>query len=75
MLGSSIEKAEVQRLSEARNDLVHRGRFSTAKPFEEVCVVMSVLDRLVMGLLEYTGPHIDSRTFKRVVPIIVAGIQ
>lgn len=65
-LGAMITEGEIRAFVNTRNELVHRGTFTTEKQYEEVRLMQSIVDRLVMGLLNYRGPYIDSRTLQRV---------
>jgi hypothetical protein len=50
-----------------RNELVHRMRFQEeGKEWEEFARTLSVLDRLLMGLLGYHGPYVDPMTMTRI---------
>jgi hypothetical protein len=64
--GVQLDQAHVEALAETRNELVHRAAFATDKPMKEFQRVQAVLDRLLLGLLEYRGPYIDAKTFERV---------
>jgi hypothetical protein len=67
-LKATIDRGEIRRLKRTRNDLVHRMVFSTADQMGEFVHILSVLDRLVMGLLGYRGPYFDAVTKQRVDP-------
>jgi hypothetical protein len=66
--GVALDHSEVETVAETRNELVHRAGFVTKEPMKEFQRVQSVVDRLLLGLLGYRGPHIDVRTFKRATP-------
>jgi hypothetical protein len=67
-----LDQADVEAITATRNELVHRAGFVTDKPMNEFQRVQSVLDRLLLGLLGYRGPHIDAITFERAIPGNVA---
>jgi len=55
----------VRAIKETRNKLVHEGRFpERCEPWAEFQRVLSVLDRLILGMLGYTGRFVDCRTFR-----------
>jgi hypothetical protein len=64
-VGVPLDQEEVEALAVTRNELVHRGGFSTDSPMKEFQRVQSVLDELLLGLLGYRGPYIDANTFER----------
>ena len=64
----ALDQSEVETVAETRDELVHRAGFVTEEPMKELQRVQSVLDRLLLGLLGYRGPHIDARTFERAPP-------
>jgi hypothetical protein len=63
-----LDGGDPKQVKETRNDLVHRAKFNTAEPFAEFCRILYVVDRLLLGLLGYSGPYIDARTMKRAEP-------
>ena len=65
---------EIKPVIYTRNELVHRTMFRTKdEEWEEFVQTLSLLDRLLMGLLEYRGPSVDPRTMTRVDPSIQYG--
>ena len=65
-LGITLTKNDVQKYLDTRNELVHRLRFHTEDRWSEFTHLVSVLDRLILGLLRYPDAYIDVRTFDRV---------
>jgi hypothetical protein len=63
-VGVLLDQEKVEALAVTRNELVHRGSFSTDSPMKEFQRVQSVLDELLLGLLGYRG-YIDAKTFER----------
>jgi hypothetical protein len=62
-----LRSDDIKPVIETRNSLVHRMRFQTVgNEWVEFARTLSVLDRLLMGLLEYQGPYIDPLTLTRV---------
>jgi hypothetical protein len=60
-----LDRTEVEALAETRNELVHCAGFVTELPMKEFQRMQSVLDRLLLGLLGYRGPHIDANTLEK----------
>ena len=67
-LDVTLDDGDIPSIRQTRNDLVHRGRFATADPNTEFRRVLSVLDRLVMGILQYRGPYLNPVTMELVEP-------
>jgi hypothetical protein len=63
--GVHLDQADVDPLADTRNELVHRAAFATEERLLEFRRVQSVVDKLLMGLLGYRGPYIDSATITR----------
>lgn len=67
-LGAEIPADDFRNFIATRNALVHRGTFATKSPWDEFRLMLSIVDRLILALLEYHGPYIDARILKRVEP-------
>ena len=61
-LSVPLTAAEVEAFLRTRSDLVHRLQFSTSDKLQEFLLLLSILDRLVLGLLHYDGKHFDVRS-------------
>lgn len=67
--GFILRSEQLKPVIATRNELVHRMRFQIeGDEWEEFARTLSVLDRLVMGLLEYSGPYVDPVTMARLDP-------
>ena len=67
-LRAKIPTDDFRKFIATRNALVHRGTFATTAPWDEFRLMLSIVDRLILALLEYRGPYIDARILKRVEP-------
>jgi hypothetical protein len=67
-LGAKIPAEDFRSFIATRNALVHRGTFATKSPWDEFRLMLSIVDRLILALLEYRGPYVDARVLKRVEP-------
>ena len=47
-----------------RNALVHRGTFVSKAPWDEFRLMLSIVDRLILALLEYRGPYVERENFE-----------
>lgn len=65
-LGAEIPADDFRGFIATRNSLVHRGTFQTASPWTEFRLMLSIVDRLILALLEYRAAYIDARTLRRV---------
>jgi hypothetical protein len=67
--GFAFPSEELKPVIATRNELVHRMKFQNeGDEWTECARTLSVLDRLLMGLLEYRGPYIDPVRMERVEP-------
>jgi hypothetical protein len=71
--GLGLRSDVLKPVIKTRNELVHRMRFQEeGKEWDECVRTLSVLDRLLMGLLGYHGPYVDPVTMTRIVPAVPA---
>jgi hypothetical protein len=63
-----IRGKDLSRFIKSRDNLAHKMRFRTADKTREYREALHVVNRLILGLLGYTGPYIDCRTWSTVVP-------
>jgi hypothetical protein len=63
---SEITTDQIETFIKTRNKLVHEGTFATGEEFKEFRNIIYLADHLIMALLDYRGPYIDCRSWKRV---------
>jgi len=62
-----ITEDELSRLIKIRNSLIHRASFVTKDYWQEYTFLISILDRIFLKILDYTGVYLDiTNKFERV---------
>ena len=61
-----LPQEEIQHILDTRNSLVHKLQFYTEDKWGEYLRLVWIVDRLVIGLLEYDGFYRDARSGRRV---------
>lgn len=65
--GIVITKNELDKFINTRNSLIHKGEFVTKNAWQEYTFLISILDRVLLGMLNYTGAFLDiTNNFNRV---------
>jgi hypothetical protein len=64
-LSVTITPSELTKFAKTRNRLAHYLRFDSEDRLNEHLLVLSILDRLVLGILGYRGPYVDVTTGAR----------
>jgi hypothetical protein len=65
-IGAEVSIDQIEAFTETRNKLVHESHFATEDSYQEFSNIIYLADQLIIALLDYQGPYIDCRNWRRI---------
>jgi hypothetical protein len=63
---ANVSEDEIEAFTRTRNKLVHESHFATEDTYQEFSNIIYLADQLMIALLDYQGPYVDCRNWRRI---------